>query len=381
MILLIALTILFVACGSDDKSAELKKLEAQRNALDSQISVLRSELSAAGNTRQEAIYSTVALVKIQPQPFVHSLRIQGNIESDNNILIPARVSGIVKKIYVRQGDRVQAVQLLAELDGVIYEKSIEELEINLELATTVFEKQKRLWEKEIGSEIQYLQAKTNKEGLEKKLATVREQYELTKIKSPISGTVDDILIRENEGTAAGFGTIRVVNFIDLKIKAHVSESNIGRLKKGDPVQVDVPVVGKSFTSKIQSVSQVIDATNRTFSIEIGVPVAAGEIRPNMMTVLNVQNYENPAALTVPINTVQRTENSNFLFLAKLVDSTNGFWQIERREVKTGLDNDKNIEITEGLLAGEFVVTTGFQDLADGQMVKVPAVPAVTEGKM
>jgi len=381
MILLFTIGILFTACGQDDKLAELKQLEARRDALDTQISALRAEISGSESANPEAAYPTVILAKLEPRPFIHSLKIQGTIESDNNILIPARASGIIKKIYVKQGDQVQAGHLLAELDGIIFEKNIEELSINLELASTVFEKQKRLWEKEIGSEIQYLQAKTNKEGLEKKLATIREQYELTKIKSPITGTVDEVLIRENEGTAAGFGTIRVVNFNNLKITAQVSEANIGQLKKGDPVEVEIPVIGKVFQATIKSLSQVIDASNRTFPIEISVPVAAGEIRPNMLSVLNIHNYTNVQALAVPINTVQRTENFNFLFLAKAADTTGDLWKVERREVTTGLDDGRRVEIIRGLSAGEFVVTAGFQDLADGQLVKVQISSEIYKNKM
>ena len=132
--------------------------------------------------------------------------------------MPSQTSGVVKKIYVNEGDVVSAGQLLAELDGAVYERNIAELENSLQLATTIFERQQRLWDKKIGSEIQYLQAKNNKEGLEKKLATVREQYRMTKITAPISGTVDEVVIKEGEAAAAGFGAVRIVQLSALKIK-------------------------------------------------------------------------------------------------------------------------------------------------------------------
>ena len=232
------LILLLLSCGRNNKQARLAQLERQRDQLNQQINELKAELAAEGGAAEfVAKTAYVKLRQITPESFKHYIKVQGTIESDNNIFVPPKSPGVVKKIYVNEGDQVGKDQLLAELDGAVYEKSIAELETGLELATTIFERQERLWKKKIGSEIAYLQAKSNKEGLERKLATVNEQYRMTKIISPISGTVDEIMIKEGEAASAGFGAIRIVKVTDLKITAFLSDNYISQVKKDDVVHV------------------------------------------------------------------------------------------------------------------------------------------------
>ena len=344
----------------------LRKLEAQRDDLDKQITQLKLEI-AGKNSTNSAKLMHVDIEQILPTLFKHYIKVQGTVESDNNILIPARASGVVKKIYVKRGDRVQKGKILAELDGAILENTLAELEINLEMARIMYERQKRLWDKKIGSEMQFLQAKTNKESLEKRLAATREQYRLTKVIAPINGTVDQILLKEGEAIGAGFGTIRIVQLSALKITANLSEEYIGQIKVGDSVQVRFPLIGKELLSTIRSVSMVINPQNRTFPIEIGLPKGEIQIQPNMLTVLTISNYSNPNALTVPVNIVQKTGSSKFLFIVNRNDDS---WQVERRTVQTGKTYGDVVEIIDGLKAGEYIVKRGFQNLADQQRVLV-----------
>jgi len=365
------LTIFLVSCGSNDPQAKLRELESQRDDLNVQIEELKSEIAKNNGDSENGRISYVKLQKVIPVPFKHFIKIQGTIESDNNILIPPQSPGIVKKIYVEKGDRVQKGQLLAELDGAIYESTIQELKTNLELARTVFERQERLWNKKIGSEIQYLQAKTNKEGLEQKLKTVNEQYKLTKITSPISGTIDQVLIKEGEAAAAGFGAIRVVQLSDLKIKAVLSERYISVLTVGDLVDVNIPILNKNLKLKIDAVSQVIHPKNRTFSIEIVIPKSESDIKPNMLAVLTINDYENTSALTVPLDVLQKTGEEMFLFTAKQnPENPNENWIVEKRTIKRGYYYDEVVEVLDGLNENEQVVVLGFQNLADGQIVKI-----------
>jgi membrane fusion protein (multidrug efflux system) len=237
----------------------------------------------------------------------------------------------------------------------------------LNLATTIYERRKRLWDKNIGSEIEFLQAKNNKENLEKRLETLNEQYRLTKITSPISGTIDNILIKEGEMAAAGLGAIRIVQLSRLKIKASLSENNISRVKKNDLVSVEVPVLGLHFENSIASVSQVIDPDNRTFDIEIDVPQEQKKLKPNMLGVVTITDYTNPQALTVPQNTIQKTGTEQFLFIAQ---EENDSWIARRKVVDTGESYDSQVEITKGLDEGDYVITFGFQNLSDGQRISV-----------
>lgn len=369
LIAIALLSLLFVpACRQGgDKQAELARLESQREALDKRIEQLRAELARANGPAAEEPLAYVRGVAVRPSFFRHFIQVQGTVESDNNILISAQSNGVVKRLHVRQGDRVTAGHLLAELDGAVLESSLAELKNSLTLATTIYERQARLWEKNIGSEIEYLQAKNNRENLEKRLNTLQEQYRLTKIISPIDGMVDDVLIKEGEMAAAGRGAVRIVQLSRLKIEAALSENYISRVKRGDPVQVEIPVAGRALDLTIDAVSQVIDPNNRTFTITIRLPARERDIKPNMLAVVTINDYANPEALTVPQNIVQETGDSQFLFV---VEEENGRRIARRRTVTPGEAYGNRLEIRDGLAAGEIVVTFGFQTLADGQPVSV-----------
>ena len=345
-------------------------MEEQRNDLDKQIIALRAELASESNDEVE-IKKIVEISQINHAPFRHFVKIQGTVESDNNILIPAQASGVVKKIYVKEGQRVKKGQLLAELDAAIYESQIKELKTGLELATTLYNRQERLWNKKIGSEVQYLQAKTNKESLDQKLATVTEQYRLTKITAPIDGSVDRIIIKENEATAAGMGTIRIVGLSALKITAKLSEVYQERIKEGDSVTVEVPMLNQNFNSVVSAVAKVIDPNNRTFSIDVIVPRSGNDLKPNMLVRLSINDYSNMTALAVPLKSVQRTADASFLFVASKVEGSPDNVRIaEKRFVKPGLYFENKLEINSGLKDGEFVIVNGFNDLANNEKVRL-----------
>jgi RND family efflux transporter MFP subunit len=273
----------------------------------------------------------------------------------------------VKKIHVNAGNKVTKGQLLAELDGSILESSIAEVENGLKLAETIFERQQRLWDKNIGSEIEFLQAKNNKVGLERRLATLKEQYKLTKIFTPLSGTVDEILIKEGEMAAAGMGAVRVVQLSNLKIKVDLSEVYISSIEINDLVHAKIPATGREFDLSVDAVSQVIDPENRTFQIEMKVPKSEVGIKPNMLSVLTINDYTNDEALIVPLNIVQETGQEQFIFVAEQI---NGEWIARRRSVKTGNSYIDRAEISSGLQEGEYVVTFGYQNLAGGQKLAV-----------
>lgn len=371
------LTILTISCSSGNKQAQIAKLEAQRDALTEEIEQLKQSIFQENGEIEDEKIKYVEIIQIEPRIFKHYIKVQGIIKSNNNIFTPPQASGIVKKIYVQKGEKVLKGQLLAELDGSIYESTIMELETNMELATTIFERQERLWNKKIGSEIQYLQAKTNKKSLGKRLITVNEQYKLTKIFAPISGTVDEVNIKVGEAATAGMGAIRIVQLSDLKITAALSENYISQVKKKDSVHVHIPVLDKSLNMTIKAVSQVIDPENRTFNIELKIPENKFSIKPNMLAVLTINDYTNPAAITVPVNIIQRTSNKQFIFVTNEDSEFSGEkFEVEMRYVKTGKYYDNLVEITEGLTAGEIVVFFGFQDLADGQIVMVSNNQAV-----
>lgn len=364
----IVIAVLVFAACSQDKNTKLEQLIQKRDALNEQIAQLEQEV--AENTEEVDIPEKVIPVKVQdvkPSEFNHYIEIQGDIKSDNEITLPNQSSGVVRKIYIEKGDVVKEGQLLAELDGVIYEKNIAAVKTQLELAKTVFERQQRLWDKKIGSEIQYLQAKTNKEAAEQQLQALVEQYKLTKYYAPFSGTVDQIMLKEGEMAAAGFPAIRVIKDGALKITAVLSEVHIGNVKVNDPVMVTVPRIDKEFKTKVAATAEVIDPGNRTFDIEVAVPKGIKEIRPNMVAVLEINDYKNAEAIKLPINAVIADESEQFIFVAV---KENNRWVAKRRVVETGRYNDTHVEIMTGLQANEKAIVFGFQDLSDGQLIEI-----------
>ncbi len=365
---LLGIGLIFVACGSRNDEAKLARLESQRDALTEEIERLKQEIAqkATPGIKQEKLMN-VKISRVEKGRFQHFIQVQGTVESDNNVLIAPQSSGIVKKIHVNAGNKVTKGQLLAELDGSVLESSIAEVENGLKLAETIFERQQRLWKKNIGSEIEFLQAKNNKEGLEKRLATLREQYKLTKIFTPLSGTVDEVLIKEGEMAIAGLGAVRVVQLSNLKIRVELSEVYISHINKNDLVYVRIPVTGREFNVKVNAVSQVIDPQNRTFQIEMKIPNSEAGIKPNMLSVLTINDYTNDEALIVPLNIVQETGQEQFVFVAEQI---NGDWIARRRSIKTGNSYIDRAEVLSGLQVGEYVVTFGYQNLADGQKLAV-----------
>jgi len=366
---LFVLSLFFIiSCSEENLQEQLRKKEAQRNELNAEIALLKKQLNVGGQASNGNL-TNVMITQVKPELFAHFIKIQGMIESDNNIFIPAQSPGVVKKIHVTEGERVKKGQVLAELDAAILQNTLAEVNINLELAGTVYDRQKRLWEKKIGSEVQFLQVKTSKEALEKRKAALEEQYRLTKIISPINGTVDDIVLREGEAVAAGFGTIRVVEIARLKVSADLSEEYTGKIKPGDSVHVTIPVTGTSFASKIRSVAMVIDPKNRTFPLETTIPSNISGIRPNMLAVLTINDYSNNTALKIPVNSIQKSDGTGFIFVAR-PDNQQGetMWIVEKRTVESTMPYGEYTEVTSGLNDGEYVVIRGFQDLADGQQV-------------
>jgi len=355
------------SCNPTDPSAELSRLEKQRDALTSRITLLKNGSAAKAPRPVTAEPSAAVRIEtVRPVLFLHVLNAQGMLESEKNIMVSPLSPGAVKKIHVAIGDSVKQGQLLAELDASVLQSSIAEVESSLSLARTIFEKRERLWQKKIGSEVEYLQAKTGKESLERRLATLNEQLVMTKISAPLAGTVDDILIKEGEMAPAGFGAFRLIQMSRLKVRAALSENFATKIRRGDAVMVRIPVAGLEFERKIEAVSQIIDARNRTFQVEVFLP-GDNRLKPNMMAVLTITDYRNPQALTVLKNIVQETGVEKFLFVA---ESKDGKWTARKRIVRIGVDSDNRVEILEGLSAGESVVSFGFQKLADGQLLIV-----------
>ncbi len=377
-ILFLAAAIGAFACNSgsevDQKKEELAKLKSQQQEIAGRIKVLETELATLAPVKAtEGRVKLVQVKPVQPQTFKHYISVQGTVESDNNILISPKTGGVITAVYANEGDRVSQGQVLAVIDDAVLRESIEELKTGLDLATTVYEKQRNLWEQKIGSEVQYLQAKNNKESLERKLSTLNSQLAMTRITSPISGVVDEVNIKPGEAAMPGLGVIRVVNLSKIKVKAKMADSYIGTVKKGDDVKISLPDIKEEVDGKVTFVGQVVNPQSRTFDIEVSLDNKEAKLKPNMLAVVNINDKTTQEAIVVDANFVQQSEAGEVVFVAN--NSNNNRIQAEMRKVKTGLSYNGQVEILEGLKAGDSLITAGYQDLVDGQIIKVSSPTA------
>lgn len=370
--LIFILPLAIVACGQETdkvavKQKELSKAKEELFSLKEKINELEKELADLGVDESNLTRPLVTTVAVKPTFFEHKVDVRGTVQSRNNILLSAETPAAVKVVHVVEGQQVKKGQILITQDSEILKRNIEELRSSLELAATVYERQKKLWEQNIGTEVQYLEAKNRKESLELKLATTQSQLNKTKIKAPFNGIVDMIDIRVGEMAQPGFPIIRLVSMSNMYIKADVSESFVGKFKQGQTVDVYFPSTDIRIKSSVKSIGLVINPNNRTFEVEVGIP-ANMTVKPNMIAVLTLTDYKNEQAMVVPTKIIQSDRRGKFVYKVAAVDGD--IKQAERVEIELGITNGKETEITSGLKEGDELVLKGGLGLTDGAEVKV-----------
>jgi len=363
----LAITAILVSCSnSTDKKGELEKLKVQREELNVQISQIETEINPGGES-SDIKSMTVKVLPVESCIFNHYVEVQGVVDGDQNVAVSPQTNGIVTAVYVTEGSNVRKGQVLAELDAVVLKQSLDELKTQLSLVSNLFDKQKALWEKNIGSEIQFLQAKTNKEALENKIKTLQGQIDMARIIAPISGTVESVPLKVGQMAAAGQPTsaIRVINMSSAKIKADVSENFASRIQNGNKVIIRFPDTGKEIETKLSFTSRFIDPTNRTFQVECKIQSGEVQLRANMIAYVKIKDYTNEKAYCIPVNFVQTNKDGKFIFVAIQKDNK---WIATRRLVKQGMDYNGMAEITEGLALGDKVISSGYQSINEGAQI-------------
>ena len=357
-----------VSCGgnSGNKEARLDDLKKQRDKLTAEITKLETEINPQG-TQTATLVKSMTLKK---GPFEHFIEVQGRIDGNENIgVVPRNQGGVVTKIFVAQGDHVTAGQVLAELDNEVLKQSKKELQTALDYATDMYNRQKNLWDQKIGSEAQYLAAKNSKESLERKMNTLQDQLDMSTIVSPIDGTVEDIPIKVGQmaSPASTQPCFRIVNFSRAKAIADVSEAYSSKIKSGDPVKVFLPDLDTEISATVTFSSKYINPTNRTFIVEALLPPSPSlTFRANMIAVVRIKDYSNPGSLTVPQNYIQSgRDDGHFIFV---VEEKDGKFYARKRTVTTFITYNGLTEIIDGLNEGDKIITTGFKDLYDGQLI-------------
>lgn len=371
---LLLITIL-TACGGNKenpalkaKKDELAKLQQDAKTINEKIAKLVKEIAALdSNSEANDRTKLVAVMPVSSGSFQHYLEIQGKVDADDNALISAKLGGPVTAIYVKVGDMVSPGTVLAQLDDQQARQGMEELKKRMELALTVYQKQKALWDQKIGSEISFLTAKNNKEALEKTMATMQETLDGFRIRSGATGMVEEIFAKVGQMAAPGVPAFRVISTNKLKVKADIAETYAGKVRAGNKVLVAFPDINKETTTSISFTGKMINPMTRTFTIECPLEGDVQDYRPNMVSIVKIMDYENPNALSIPINTVQNGEEGSYVFVLK---EEKGKSIATRKKIQTGMNYNGRIEVLNGLTAQDKLVTTGFQNLNEGEAVRV-----------
>lgn len=345
--------------------AEKDSLLEVRAAINDRLAELESELLLMDSNM---VYDAVTSLDIMPEAFYHYFEVFGTVEADKSINLYPTASGRVENIHVRNGQVVKKGQLLISLDAALMKSSLKELNTGLDLAKTVYEKQERLWlNEQVGSEIQYLQAKNNYEGLVQKVKTLKEQIALSEIRAPFSGSIDNIFYKEGELALPQSPSMRLVNTSGVYVKADVPENYSNRVRVGMPANVQFSSMDYKVVAEVLQVGQFIKKGNRTFSINVSLPKAKG-VKPNQMVHVALQDYRNNEALTVPASLVQQdVEGNDFIYTLAPVEGEK-YFKVIKTWVNSGLTYQGKTEIISGLKSGMKVVYKGSRSVRNNQKV-------------
>lgn len=375
---LLAFSVLWlISCGKPDqlaeKRAELKAAKAEAQELKAKITTLEEEIADL-DPNYAKIHRDPTLITTIPvavKDFAHFIEIAGEVDSRQNIVLTAEVPGTVEQINVREGDEVRKGTVLIRLDASSTQRTIDELETALELATTVYERQANLWEQKIGTEIQYLEAKNKKESIERQLETAKVQLGKSVIRAPFSGSVEEIPVKLGETAMAGTELLRLVGTDKMFIEADISEAYIGSFDPNDSVKVHFPATNATYGTIITSVGRVIDKENRTFKIEIKLPSNMSAIvKPNQLAVVKINDFVKEEAVVVPTNLIQRDNAGEYVFIVEKGDSLS----IARKvHIESGKSYKNETLVKKGLSGEELLVDQGFREVADGFNVKMAQV--------
>lgn len=350
----------------NDKKVEVQKLKTEQAELAEKIKKLEEEIAKEDPSAVPAKPKLIAILQVTPAPFTHFIDLQGTITTQNiSNVAPRGMGGQVRAVFVKEGDRVRKGQLLLKLDDAVIRQQIEQAKIQLDYVKDLYQRRKNLWDQNIGTEVELVSARNNVSTQERQLSLLNEQLSFTNVYAPVSGVAEQVSIHVGEiFTGAPPLGITIVNNADLKATVSIPENYLSKVKKGTPVIIEVPDLNKKFNSSISLISQVIGATTRGFTAEAKVPAEAG-LRPNQIVMLRIQDYTASNAITIPLNTIQTDEKGKYVFVAV---NENGKSIARKKQIVLGeLYNDK-IEIRSGLQEGDQVITEGYQDLYEGQLV-------------
>lgn len=377
------LSIIFIiSCGSkNSKSTEevlasddYALIQKKKGEIKTQINDLKIELNKLDYVLEKMDTDKnlflVSAIKLKQRKFNHFLNFQGSLDTDQNVVIYPELPGLLKNIYVKQGDKVKKGQLIAKISDNGLTDQLEQLELQRDLAKTTFERLQKLWNQKIGSEIQYLQAKTNFKSLEKKISQMKDQENKTRILAPFDGIIDDVIADVGSNLAPGLTPIlRIINIEKMKVSAEIPEIHIPYIKKNKNVKIYVPILDKQILGNISSVGNFINPNNRSFSIEIKLLNKSNELKPNMTVSLEINDYQNESAILIPSKDILEDEEGSF-YVYKLVSDGNDNYKSNKVMIEKGKSYNNMTEIKTGLKEDDLIINDGLRQVEDGQIVKV-----------
>ncbi len=343
-------------------SGQAKSLEGQLRQLDSAIALLDTDEN----------YPLVSAVEVQEETFDHFLELQGDVKTRQNVLIYPEMGGILEKVYVKDGQQVQKGQLLATIDDGGLSSQLAQLRTQEALAQTTFERQKRLWEQQIGSEIQFLEAKASYEAQQNVVKQLESQLAKAAIRAPFTGIIDDVIKDQGTVVSPGPGSevFRIVNLSDMYIDVEVPERYLSSVTEGKEVKIYFPVLGDSLSSKVRNTGNFINPNNRSFNVEIPVPNKGGAIKPNLTARVSINDYSNAKALLVPQSIIsENAEGEQYIYVADEIEG--GSRAMARKVIiTTGQTQAALVEVLSGIEAGDLVIKEGARSVKDGQKVEL-----------
>lgn len=374
--------IFIISCGpKNSKSTEevlasddYALIQKKKGEIKTQINDLKIELNKLDYVLEKMDTDKnlflVSAIKLKQRKFNHFLNFQGSLDTDQNVVIYPELPGLLKNIYVKQGDKVKKGQLIAKISDNGLTDQLEQLELQRDLAKTTFERLQKLWNQKIGSEIQYLQAKTNFKSLEKKISQMKDQEDKTRILAPFDGIIDDVIADVGSNLAPGLTPIlRIINIEKMKVSAEIPEIHIPYIKKNKNVKIYVPILDKQILGNISSVGNFINPNNRSFSIEIKLLNKSNELKPNMTVSLEINDYQNESAILIPSKDILEDEEGSF-YVYKLVSDGNDNYKSNKVMIEKGKSYNNMTEIKTGLKEDDLIINDGLRQVEDGQIVKV-----------
>ncbi len=360
--------------SSSEKTPEairdsISEYRNQISGLNMKISRLETQLTDMGERLPTREATKVRADTLQTRDFEHYIKINGSVEAVRDATISPELNGQMKKIMVSRGDRVNAGQVVAELNTSVIENNIEEVKTNLQMAETVYERQKRLWEQEIGSEMQYLEARNRYESLQSSLKSMESQLDLAILRAPFSGIIDDIFIKEGELAMPGSPVMRLIDLTNLYINTDVSERYLPLINSNDSVILQFPIFPDYEDNvPVYRLGNVINSENRSFRLQLRIVNPEEKFKPNMVAALGIKTFSEENVIVIPSILIKEDVQGHFVYIAK--QDSGGHYVAEKTYIERGPESEGKTLVEEGIGSGDLIITDGHNKVGDGDMIEL-----------